>query len=121
MTTQTSYEEKKTRVWKEHGEQILGLMLSNPKVQMVLLIKYVPQRDDIMSDTDSPLASWRGYRFLFERKSFEVSLAEMRDRIILIDKMIDAPINPSEFKDGLWVLKDGKLFHQSPEINQKKK
>lgn len=107
----TSFEEKKARVWKDHGDQILGLMLSNPKVKMVLLIKYAPQRDDIMSDTDSPLASWRGHRFLFERKSFEESIEEMRQRIILINAMIDAPINPSEFKKGEWVvLEDGQLL-----------
>lgn len=100
----TSFEEKKARVWKEHGDQIIGLMLSNPKVKMVLLIKYAPQRDDIMSDTESPLASWRGHRFLFERKSFEGSIEEMRQRIILINAMIDAPINPSEYKKGEWYI-----------------
>lgn len=111
----TSFEEKKTRVWKEHGDQILGLMLSNPNVKMVVLIKYAPQRDDIMSDTDSPLASWRGHRFLFERKSFEGSLSEMRQRIILFDKMIDAHVNPAEFKDGRWSLLNGELYHKPEE------
>lgn len=105
----TSYEEKKVRVWKEHGEQLVGQWLSNSKVQLIVLIKYAPQLDDVMDDTDSPLAEWRGQRFLFERKNFTESLAYMRDRIILIDKMIDAPINPSEFKKGDWAVVNGIL------------
>ena len=106
----TSYEEKKARVWKDHGDQILGLMLSNRKVQKVILIKYAPQRDDILTDTDSPLAGWRGSVFYFSRKDYEASIAEMRKRIILFDAMIDAPVNPSEFKSGQWYLTaDGEL------------
>ena len=100
----TSYEEKKARVWKEHGDQLLGQWLSNPKVKMIVVIKYAPQLDDVMADLDSPLAEWRGQRFLFERKNFEASIAEMRNRVRLIDAMIDAPINPSEFKKGEWYI-----------------
>lgn len=102
----TSFEEKKTRVWKDHGDQLLGQWLSKPKVKMIVVIKYAPQLDDVLADMDSPLAEWRGQRFLFERKNFEASLDEMRQRVILFDKMIDAPINPSEFKKGEWYVDD---------------
>ena len=106
----TSIEEKKARVFKEHSDQILGLFLSNPKAQLVVVIKYAPQLDDVMDDRDSPLVSWRGHRFLFSRKQYEHSIEVMRQRIILINAMIDAPINPSEFKSGEWYVdNDGKL------------
>lgn len=100
----TSYEEKKLAVWKDHGDQILGQFLSNSAVEEIWLIKYIYQDDDIMADTDSPLAPWRGLVFKFERKDYETSIDEMRDRIRLIDAMIDAPINPSEYKKGEWFI-----------------
>lgn len=107
----TSYEEKKTAVWKDHGDQLLGQFLSNSAVEEIWLIKYIYQDDDIVKDTDSPLAPWRGLVFKFARKDFEASIEEMRKRIILFDKMIDAPVNPSEFKKGEWVvLPDGELL-----------
>lgn len=117
----TSYEEKKALVWKDHGDQILGQFISNLAVEEVWLIKYIYCDDDILQDTDSPLAPWRGLVFKFARKDFTESILYMKERIIMFDQMIDAPVNPVEFKDGLWVLKNGKLFHQSPESKQKKK
>jgi hypothetical protein len=106
----TSYEEKKLRVWKEHGDQMLGQFIAKPSVQTIVLIKYAPQRDDIMADTDSPLAEWRGSVFYFARKDYEASIAEMRKRVILFDAMIDAKMSPSEFKSGQWyVSEDGEL------------
>ena len=102
----TSYEEKKAHVWKDHGDQILGQFLSKDSIEVVSVIKYIPQWDDIISDTDSPLAKWRGISFHFYRKDYEASIDEMRERIILFDKMIDAPINPSEFKKGEWYVDD---------------
>jgi len=105
----TSYEEKKLAVWKDHGDQLLGQFLSNKKVEEIWLVKYIFQDDDIMADTDSPLALWRGLVFKFERKNYEESIDAMKERIILFDKMIDAPVNPSEFKKGEWVVVDGEL------------
>ena len=106
----TPYEEKKLAVWKDHGDQILGQFISNSAVQEIWLVKYIYQDDDIMADTDSPLASWRGLVFKFDRKDYESSIEEMRERIRLFDAMIDAPINPSEFKKGEWhILPDGQL------------
>ena len=105
----TSYEEKKLAVWKDHGDQMLGQFISNSAVEEILLVKYIYQDDDIMQDTDSPLATWRGQVFNFQRKDYEESIAAMRNRIILFDKMIDSPINPSEFKKGDWVVEDGHL------------
>lgn len=109
----TSYEEKKAAVWKDHGDQLLGQFISDSAVQEIILVKYIYQDDDIMSDTDSPLASWRGIVFKFERKDYEESISAMRDRIRLFDAMIDAPINPSDFKKGEWFINDGKLCKKS--------
>ena len=100
----TSYEEKKLAVWKDHGDQLLGQFLSKPAVEEIWLVKYIYQDDDIMADTDSPLAPWRGIVFKFKRDDYLESIAAMRDRIILFDAMIDAPINPSEFKKGEWYV-----------------
>lgn len=106
----TAYEEKKLAVWKDHGDQLLGQFISKSSVEEIWLIKYIYQNDDILKDTDSPLAPWRGHVFKFARKDYEASIQAMQERIILIDKMIDAPINPSEFKKGEWfVANDGKL------------
>lgn len=106
----TPYEEKKLAVWKDHGDQLLGQFISNSSVEEIWIIKYIYQDDDIIKDTDSPLAPWRGLVFKFARKDYEASIDEMRKRIILFDKMIDAPINPAEFKKGEWSVVDGKLI-----------
>lgn len=104
----TSMEEKAARVFREHGDQILGLFLSNPKVKTVVLVKYVPQRDDIMKDTTSPLADWRGVAFRFRREDYAESIEDMRKRVLLFDAFIDSDMNPSKMKEG-WELVDGKL------------
>lgn len=106
----TSYEEKKLAVWKDHGDQILGQFISNSAVEEIWLIKYIYQDDDIIKDTDSPLAPWRGLVFKFVRKDYEASIDEMKHRILLFDKMIDAHVNPAEFKKGEWSVVDGNLI-----------
>lgn len=84
----TSYEEKMHAVMKEHGSQIAGQFLSNPKVQEIRLVKYIPQSDDVDEDIDSPLAPWRGIVFCFKRADFD--LDSLHDRIIWFDKFIDS-------------------------------
>lgn len=106
----TPYEEKKKAVFKDHGDQILGQFLSNPKVEEIWLVKYIFQDDNIVKDTDPIDAPWRGLVFKFARKDYEHSIEELRQRIVLVDKMIDAPVNPAEFKSGEWYVdNDGKL------------
>lgn len=106
----TPYEEKKLAVWKDHGDQMLGQFISNPKVKEIILVKYIFQDDDIVADTDSPLAPWRGLVFPFKREDYAGSIAYMKDRVCLYDAFIDAPINPSDFKKGEWYLdSNGKL------------
>lgn len=100
----TPYEEKKLAVWKDHGDQLLGQFISKSSVEEIYLVKYIYQDDDIMADTDSPLEPWRGLVFKFRREDYSESIAAMRDRIILFDKMIDAPISPSDFKKGEWYV-----------------
>lgn len=108
----TSYEEKKLAVWKDHGDQLLGQFISNSAVEEIWVIKYIYQDDDILKDTDSPLAPWRGLVFKFARKDYEESIEEMKNRIILFDKMIDAPINPAEFKKGEWYVDDNRQLQK---------
>lgn len=105
----TSYEEKKLAVWKDHGDQLLGQFISNSAIEEIILVKYIYQDDDIMKDTDSPTAMWRGIPFSFKRADFEASIEDMKARIALFDKMIDSHVNPSEFKKGEWAVVDGKL------------
>lgn len=111
----TSFEEKKARVAKEHLDQILGQFIANPNVQFIRLLKYCPQNDDILQDLDSPLEPWRGIVFEFERKDYEASIAEMDGRIELFNAFIASGFNPSEFKVGVWSIKDGKLLQTLPE------
>ena len=106
----TPYEEKKLAVWKDHGDQLLGQFISNSAIEEIWLIKYIYQDDDILQDTDSPLAPWRGLVFKFARKDFEASIEEMKQRILLFDKMIDAPLSPSELKKGEWYVDAGGLL-----------
>ena len=106
----TSYEEKKAKVWEEHGDQILGLWLSNPKTEEVWIVKHIYCDEFNEFEPADPLAPWRGHVFKFARKDYEASIKTMRERIILIDKMIDAPINPAQFKKGEWFVdENGKL------------
>lgn len=100
----TSYEEKKLAVWKDHGDQLLGQFLSNDNVEEIWLVKYIYQDDDIPEDTDSPLAPWRGLVFKFKREDYRNSIAEMKQRIHLIDAMISSDKNPSDFKKGEWYV-----------------
>lgn len=106
----TSYGEKKLAVWKDHGDQILGQFISNSAVEEIWIIKYIYQDDDIIKDTDSPLAPWRGLVFKFARKDYEASIDEMKHRIILFDKIIDTKVNPADFKKGEWSVVDGKII-----------
>ena len=108
----TSLEEKKARVWKEHGEQIIGQFLSNPKVLIIRLLKYCPCNDDIIQDTDSPLAPWRGMVFEFERKDYKASIAEMAERIRLFNAFIASGRNPSDFKNGEWFVDENGKLHK---------
>ena len=117
----TSYEEKKALVWKDHGDQLLGQFLSNPRVKMIIVVKYIYCDDDIMQDTDSPNALWRGLVFPFYRADYQESIEEMRQRVIVFDKMIDAPMNPSEFKSGKWAVINGELCKLPDEPKEKKK
>lgn len=94
----TSYEEKKAAVWADHGDQILGQFLSNPKVQCIYVVKYIYQDDDIMEDTASPLDPWRGLVFEFLRDDYSESIEKMRERIIIFNAMIDAEMSPSVLK-----------------------
>ena len=105
----TSYEEKKSAVWKDHGDQLLGQLISNSAIEEIWLVKYIYQDDDIMQDTDSPNAKWRGIVFKFKRDDYIESISEMKARILLFDRMIDSEINPSDFKKGEWVVIDGGL------------
>ena len=115
----TLYEEKKEAVLKEYGDQILGQFLSNDKVKEIWLVRYTYQDDDIMSDTDSPLAPWRGIVFKFKRDDYYMSIAALRARVKIINAMIDAPVNPSEFKKGEWTLLGGKLCQSLAEKKAK--
>lgn len=106
----TPYEEKKLAVWNDHGDQLLGQFISNKNIESIILVKYIYQDDDIMKDTDSPNAPWRGHVFRFDRKDYEGSIEEMRQRIIVFDAMIDSTLSPSEFKKGVWAVKNGQLM-----------
>ena len=102
----TPLEEKKAKVWDEHGDQILGLFLSKPKAEEVWIVKHIYCDEFNEFEPADPLAPWRGLVFKFKRSDYAESIAAMRDRIILFDKMIDAPINPSEFKSGQWYVSE---------------
>lgn len=108
----TSYEEKKLAVWKDHGDQLLGQFLSNSDIEEIWVIKYIYCDDDILEDTDSPLAPWRGLVFKFRREDYGVSIEEMKERIILFDAMISSTINPSDFKKGNWFVDAGGILRK---------
>lgn len=108
----TSYEEKKLSVWNDHGPQLLGQFLANPKVEEIWLVKYIYQDDNIMADTDSPDAPWRGIVFRFDRKDYLESIKNMKERIILFDAFIDSDRNPSDFKVGKWSVEGGRLVQK---------
>lgn len=84
----TSYEDKLASVKKEHGMQLAGQFLANPKVQEIWVLKYIYQRDECDEDVTSPLAEWRGHIFKFKREDFD--LVEVANRIKLFDLFIDS-------------------------------
>lgn len=85
----TSYDDKRKAMEKEYLWQVLGQFLSNPKVKEIILMRYIPQLDDVMEDTDSPLADWRGYLFPFRRGEYKDALAQLKERIMAFDNLID--------------------------------
>ena len=107
----TPYEDKKAYAKSEHLPQLLGQFLSKDKVREIKLVKYIYQDDNIMEDTDSVLAPWRGLVFPFYRKDYVNELAELKLRIQMFDAMIDAPISPEEFKSG-WAFSLEKGLYQ---------
>lgn len=109
----TSEDEKIGEVLQEHGNQLIGQFLSNPKVKEIWLLKYVYQRDDIMEDVDSPLEPWRGKVFKFKREMFGLDAA--KERIIFFDNFIDSKECPSKLKELLGKKKDES---KSKEIEQ---
>lgn len=93
----TSYEDKRQSVLREHGMQLAGQLLSNPKVQEIWLLKYIYQRDECEEDLSSPLAPWRGVVFKFTREDFP--LEDVRERICLFDDFIDSYEETKRLKD----------------------
>ena len=116
----TSYAEKKEAVWKDHGDQLLGQFISNSAIEEIWLVKYIYQNDDIIEDNDDPNEPWRGTVFKFARKDYEEAISAMKARIRLFDAMIDAKINPSEFKVGEWTVENGELKQTIVEKPKKK-
>lgn len=108
----TSYEQKYAKVKKDHLPQILGQFLSNNKVEEIWVLKYLYQDDNILDDVDSPLCSWRGQIYKFNRIDYSEQLSSLRARICLIDKMIDSPYTPEDFKLGSWSLSNGELVQE---------
>ena len=92
----TSYEDKLASVKKEHGMQIAGQFLSNPKVKEIWVLKYIYQRDDCDEDVSSPLDPWRGIIFKFKREDF--NLLEVATRIKLFDLFIDSQFESKALK-----------------------
>lgn len=92
----THYEDKRQAVLKEHGSQIAGQFLSNPKVKEIKLVKYIPQSDEVDEDIDSPLEPWRGLVFSFKREDFD--LDALHDRIIWFDRFIDSDNDAKKLK-----------------------
>ena len=101
MDEYTSNDEKKERVWKEHGNQLLGQFLSNNKVDSITVVKYAPKLEYVERDVDSPMAEWRGLMFTFNRADYVQELENMRNRIIMFDKFIDSTENPKDLKKAL--------------------
>lgn len=98
----TSYGEKKQVVMKEHGAQIAGQFLSEPRVERIFLLKYIYQRDEEGMDLDSPTSPWRGVVFEFERKDFD--LEDIKNRIILFDLFIDSEYDARSLKSQGYAL-----------------
>lgn len=84
----TSFEDKLASVKNEHGMQLAGQFLSNPKVKEIWVLKYIYQRDECDEDISSPLDPWRGIIFKFKREDFD--LAKVASRIKLFDLFIDS-------------------------------
>lgn len=94
----TSYSAKQLAMEKEYLPQILGQFLSNEKVEKITLVRYIPQLDDVIQDTDSPLADWRGYLFEYHREGLIEEIDEMKERILRIDGLINSDLSPEEMK-----------------------
>lgn len=103
----TSEEDKRALVMKEHGNQLAGQFLSNPKVEAIYVVKYIYQNDDIDEDVDSPLAEWRGHLYVFTRDDF--NLEAVKTRILAVDAWIGSNRNPKDIKKDNWEVKDGEI------------
>lgn len=114
----TAFETKRKLVLKEHGPQLAGQFLSNPKVKEIWLLKYIYQRDDVMDDIESPLAEWRGIVFKFNRSDFD--LEGIKERILAFDSFIDSPYDAEMFKTAEWAKNGQKYEFSWPEDKKSK-
>lgn len=103
----TSEEDIRATVIGEHGYQICGQFLSNPRVREIWLLKYLYMHDDIEDDLDSPIEPWRGVVVKFRREDFDLDM--VRERIELFDRFIDSDYDAKAFKKGKWSIADGEL------------
>lgn len=104
----TPEEDKRAAVIKEHGNQLAGQFLSNPKVAKIMLVKYIYQNDDIDEDVDSPLEDWRGHCFVFKREDFD--LDAVKNRILAIDAWIGSDRDPKGIKKDNWKIENGEII-----------
>lgn len=76
-----SLEAKKAMVLEAHKMQLIGQLLLYPEIDHIYLLKYRPQIAEDECDLDSPLATWRGILFRFERSEFGIILDEVKNKI----------------------------------------
>lgn len=72
------FEDKKSHVKAEHGDQIAGQFIAFPGVSLIFLLKYLPQNDMDDFDFDSPLDPRRGIIFKFTRDEFDLDYYKKR-------------------------------------------
>lgn len=100
FSTSEPYEDKKAYVRSEHGDQIAGQFLCFSDINVIYLLKYLPQFDDDEFDVLSPADPSRGVLFRFERDEFD--LEKYWDRIRFADEFLRSGRPMSEINDA-WI------------------
>lgn len=90
MSSIIPYNTKRERAKKDHGNQMAAQMFAYPEIDLIYLLKYLPQIDDNEFDLRSVLDPSRGVLFEFSRDDLSVDIDIYAKRVRFADEWLRA-------------------------------
>jgi len=93
------YKKKRARAFELHKHQLACQLLANENLEQISLLKYLPQFDDVMEDTDSPLDARRGILFTYAKEEFGTLLSDIKDRVTFCNNYLNSGMDLEKIND----------------------